>query len=284
MQAVRGMVGKPRSRRRKTGAGARPTVARATRLRLSGDSVGADGRPGRSSELVLSRDQAAMQRPAGKSSAAHGKGRAAPRRTNDADRTRANILDIATQEFAEKGFTGARIDEIADRTHTSKNMIYYYFGSKENLYRKVLEKSYGEIRQIESELRLSDMPALEALRELVEFTFDYHNNHPDFVRLVMVENIALGAHIRETPTLKAMNSGAIDLCRDICKRGVKEGVIRKDVTPTSLHMTISSLCFYNVSNKHTFSAIYNVDMTSPEALRKRRAAIVDLILRYVRPD
>lgn len=242
----------------------------------------------------MARDQAAERRQSKSGVAAaerprQGRGGEKPgaervRRTNDAERTRANILDIAFQEFAEKGFTGARIDEIADRTHTSKNMIYYYFGSKEKLYRQVLENSYRDIRRAESILHLPDLPVLEALRELVGSTFDFHIKHPDFVRLVMVENIAQGAHIRDMPSLKALNTGAIDICRDICKRGAKEGVIRKDIVATDLHMTISSLCFYNVSNRHTFSVIYNVDMVSPEALKKRRAAIIDIIMRYVRPE
>ncbi|MFX8512213.1 helix-turn-helix domain-containing protein, partial [Acinetobacter baumannii] len=76
---------------------------------------------------------------------------------NDPDRTMANILEVATAEFADKGLAGARIDEIAALTHTSKRMIYYYFGSKEGLYLAVLEEAYRRIRQIETSLRLEDM-------------------------------------------------------------------------------------------------------------------------------
>lgn len=268
-------------------------LAPETGLRLTVEGSGADGPSGSVSERFVARDQAVERRQTktGAASAERvrrgGNDRAGAdraRRTNDAERTRANILDIAFQEFAEKGFTGARIDEIADRTHTSKNMIYYYFGSKEKLYRQVLENSYRDIRRVEHGLHLPDLPVLEALRELVGSTFDFHIANPDFVRLVMVENIAQGVHIRDMPSLKALNTGAIDICKDICKRGVKEGVIRKDIVPTALHMTISSLCFYNVSNRHTFSVIYNVDMVSAEALKARRAAIIDIIMRYVRPD
>src|SRR5262245_19459681 len=131
-------------------------VARASAIRLTDEDAGAAS-PAAPLEQALSSDHMTQ------SEAAVGvKDRApAPRRTNDAERTRANILEIAFQEFAEKGFTGERIDEIADRTHTSKNMIYYYFGSKEILYRQVLEKCYGEIRRVESELQVQNLPALE---------------------------------------------------------------------------------------------------------------------------
>ena len=59
----------------------------------------------------------------------------------------AGILQVAHIEFAEKGLSGARIDEIAAATQTSKRMIYYYFGSKEGLYLAVLEESYREMRE-----------------------------------------------------------------------------------------------------------------------------------------
>src|SRR5215469_2494857 len=113
----------------------------------------------------------------------------------DADATRADILAVALEEFAAKGLAGSRVDEIAERTHTVKRMIYYYFGSKEGLYRAVLEHAYDHIRTIESDLDLESLPPLAALRRLVQVTFDYHNKHPEFVRLVMNENIHKGAHI-----------------------------------------------------------------------------------------
>jgi AcrR family transcriptional regulator len=81
------------------------------------------------------------------------KAAAAPSRTNDPEKTKQDILDVATHEFAAKGLSGARIDEIAERIRTSKRMIYYYFGSKEALYLAVLEDAYRRIRRIESTAR-----------------------------------------------------------------------------------------------------------------------------------
>ena len=91
----------------------------------------------------------------------------------------ADILEVATSEFANKGLSGARIDEIAAATRTSKRMIYYYFGSKEGLYIAVLEDAYRRMRAIESDLHLEDLPPEDALRRLVGFTFDHHDGNPD---------------------------------------------------------------------------------------------------------
>src|SRR5436309_11796248 len=110
------------------------------------------------------------------------------RRTNDPEGNRRNIIAVATREFADKGFSGARVDKIAARTKTSKRMIYYYFGGKEGLYIAVLEEAYRKIRSVEATLDLAQRPPEEALRTLVAFTFDYQNAHPDFIRLVMNEN------------------------------------------------------------------------------------------------
>lgn len=202
-------------------------------------------------------------------------------RPNDPDRTKADILAVATHEFSEKGLSGARIDEIAERTHTSKRMIYYYYGSKEGLYRAVLEACYRRIRTVEKQVDIEGKPPLEALAELVQFTFDHHNQNEDFIRLVMVENIHHGANIALLP--RDINESAIDNLTSICRRGVADGVIRADIEPLDLHMSISALCFFNVSNRHTFSTIFNVDMTSQAATAKRRQQVTDLILRYAKP-
>ena len=202
-------------------------------------------------------------------------------RTNDPDRTKANIVEIATAEFSEKGLSGARIDEIAERTRTSKRMIYYYFESKEGLYRAVLEDAYRRIRSIEATLDLDNKPPLEALAEHVRFTFDYQLTHTDFIRLVMVENIHMGQHIAQLSKTQQEGMGAIQPLRRIVERGVAEGVMRKNIDPIDLHMSISALCFFNVANRHTFSTIFKVDMTSPAATAARRESVTQMILNFV---
>jgi AcrR family transcriptional regulator len=221
-------------------------------------------------------------RPAPRASTRAARKSASPARTNDPEATMQNILEVATQEFAAKGLTGARIDEIAELTRTSKRMIYYYFGSKEGLYIAVLEEAYRRIRSIENELHLEDLPPEEALRTLVGFTFDYQNANPDFIRLVMNENIHRGEFLAQSETIQQLNVPAINAVRAVYERGRKAGVFRADLDPVDLHLSISALCFFNVSNRHTFSLIFKRDMDSPQALAARRASIVDLIVRYVR--
>jgi AcrR family transcriptional regulator len=207
-------------------------------------------------------------------------GPATSKSDRDAEATRLDILEVAAREFADKGLSGARIDEIAEKTNSSKRMIYYYFGSKEDLYCAVLEQAYADIRHVDAEASFADMAPDEALRELVRRTFDYHHRHPDFVRLVMNENIHHGAYIAKVTGIQERNTAAIARVADILARGVAARMFRKDIKPVELHMTISALCFYNVSNRYTFSFGFKHDMTSPKAMRARRERVVEIVERW----
>jgi AcrR family transcriptional regulator len=205
-----------------------------------------------------------------------------PTRTNDPDRTRADILEVATREFAEKGLAGGRVDLIAEATRTSKRMIYYYFGSKEGLYIAVLEQEYRRIRETEAQLHLDDLRPEDALRKLVGSTVDYHLAHPDFTRLVMTENIHRGEYLARSEVIQRLNVPAIDAVRTVYVRGLKAGVFRSGIDPIDLHMSISALALFNVANKHTFSLIFKRDLESPAAIVARRDSIVETIVRFVR--
>jgi AcrR family transcriptional regulator len=203
------------------------------------------------------------------------------RRTNDPDGVRRNIIDVATREFARKGYGGARVDAIANRTRTSKRMIYYYFGSKESLYLAVLEEAYSAIRGAEATLDLASLPPDAALRRLVGATFDYYIDHPEFVRLVMNENIMDGVHMKRSKSIGRLNLAVIDALADIVARGQKAGLFRRGLDPLELHMSISALGIFHVANRATFSTIFRRDMTSPQAVAARRAQVVDIILGHV---
>lgn len=203
-------------------------------------------------------------------------------RTNDPARTMAGILEVATAEFAEKGLSGARIDEIAAATRTSKRMIYYYFGSKEGLYLAVLEESYRRMRSIEAELHLEDLLPEDALRRLVGFTFDHHHSNPGYIRLVMSENMERGSYLAQSKIIQQLNVPAIDAIRKLYERGVAAGIFRTGLDPIDIHASISALTFFNVSNQHTFGLIFKSDTQSGRAMTARRDSIIEMIVRFVR--
>ena len=193
----------------------------------------------------------------------------------------AGILAVATKEFADKGLTGARIDAIADATHTSKRMIYYYYGSKEGLYLAVLEDAYRRVRATEADLHLADLTPQDALKALVGFTFDHHHSNQDFIRLVMSENIQRGEYLGQSQLIQGLNASVIQSIEALYKRGVKAGVFRKGLDPIDIHASISALTFFNVSNRYTFDLIFQRDGQNAKALAARRQSVVDMVLRFV---
>src|SRR3712207_930599 len=132
-------------------------------------------------------------------------------RIRDAERTRADILAVATREFADRGYAGARINEIAAKTSTTKRMIYYYFGGKEQLYIAVLEAAYTRIRSVEQQLYVEHLDPVQAIRDLAGLTFDHHEGHPEFVRLVSIENIHRAEHIARSTVLSGLATPALDV-------------------------------------------------------------------------
>lgn len=201
--------------------------------------------------------------------------------TQDPEKVKRNILDVAREEFTEKGLSGARVDEIAARTATSKRMIYYYFGNKAQLYLAVLEEAYAAMRAAETALDLQNVTPVEALRRLAGVTFDHHVEHSYFVRLVMIENIHHGQHLKQSRAIERLNLSAIATVRGIYERGVAAGVFRAGIDPLQLHLTISALAFYNVSNRSSIQEVFHHDMASPEASATRREVVIDTVVRSV---
>lgn len=202
-------------------------------------------------------------------------------RVRDADRTRAEILDVATAVFAEHGYSGGRVDEIAARTSTTKRMLYYYFGSKEGLYLAVLERAYAGIRALEQQVDVEHLPPQEALRQLAELTFDHHESHPDFIRLVSIENIHRAEHLSTSPMLAELAGPALQVLTGILERGRAAGLFRDDVDALDVHMVISAYCVFRIANQHTWKAIFGRDMLDTGRREHYRRLLGDLVLDYL---
>jgi AcrR family transcriptional regulator len=206
---------------------------------------------------------------------------AQPDRTRDAERTRAEIIEVATREFADKGYAGARVDEIAAKMSTTKRMIYYYFGNKERLYIEVLEHAYAGIRALEQDLDVEHLDPADAMRQLAELTFDHHESHPDFIRLVSIENIHRAEHIARSTVLSGLANPALDVLTRILARGHATGVFRDGVDPLDIHMVISSFCVFRTANRYTFKAIFKRDMLAAQQRAQHRQLLGDLVLDYL---
>jgi AcrR family transcriptional regulator len=194
---------------------------------------------------------------------------------------RAGIVAAALDEFAARGFKGASMDAIAARTHTTRALINYYFGSKEKLYIAVLEQVYGEIREAEGKLDLDHLAPAEAVRRIVEFTYTYYVEHEGFVRLVVAENQARGRHLRKSKMMRTLNRPIIERLARVIERGRAEGRFRRDADAVEMHKAIAALGMFNVTNQYTFGAIFQREMGRKGDVARRRELVADLILSYL---
>jgi TetR/AcrR family transcriptional regulator len=192
-------------------------------------------------------------------------------------------MSAARHEFARSGLAGARVDEIAARAGVNKQLVYHYFGDKDALYLAVLEGVYEEIRAKEHELNLAGLPPEQAIRKLIESSFDHLADHPDFIVLLNDENRGGAQHVRGSKKLKAMHSPLVSMVSRILREGVRDGVFRRGVNPVHLYISIAGLSYFFFSNTPTLSAIFGTDLAKPAVRRARRKHVVDLVLQALRP-
>jgi TetR/AcrR family transcriptional regulator len=197
--------------------------------------------------------------------------------------TRKKLLTAARREFASSGLACARVDEIAARAGVNKQLVYHYFGDKDALYLAVLEWVYEEIRAQERKLNLEGLPPEQAIKKLIESSFDHLAAHPDFIVLLNDENRGGARHVRGSRKLEAMHSPLVSMVSTILGEGVKTGVFRKGINPVHLYISIAGLSYFFFSNTPTLSAIFGKDLSSRAAKLARRKHVVDLVMHSLRP-
>src|SRR5277367_1581596 len=208
---------------------------------------------------------------------------ARPIKRRDAAATRARILQAAMQEFAAKGLDATRIEDIADLAGANRRMTYYYFGSKEGLYLAALEAAYFELVEVEERIDVDALGPLEAIAAMVAAKFDHYVKYPHYVEFVKMENLYRARHLRTSKRIAEMRAPLISIIKRVLDRGVATGVLRKGVDPLDLYLSICALGFFVFSNRHTLGVIFNTDVTSPAAVRRRKALVVDMIKAYLKP-
>jgi len=204
--------------------------------------------------------------------------------SRDPERTKARILAAATAEFARYGLGGARVDRIAERAGANKRMLYYYFRDKDNLFLAALEARYADIRAAERALDLEHLEPREALRRLVEFTWQYFLDHPEFLTLLNSENLHQARHLKNSKRIAAMHSPFIATIADLLQRGEAGGTIRAGIDPVQLYISIAALSYFYLSNNHTLSTVFVRDLLSPRARSARLRHMTELIEHALRPE
>ena len=176
--------------------------------------------------------------------------------TRNPEGSRERILHAARLEFASHGLGGARVDRISKQAGINKRMLYHYFGNKDDLFGAVLEANYSHKRASEQAMRLENEEPREAIRKLVTLTWNYYNDHPEFMNLLNSANLHQAKHIQASPSVKKMRNPFIHMIGNILDNGVNAGVFKPGVDPVQLYISIAGLSYFYLSNQHTLSAIF----------------------------
>lgn len=196
----------------------------------------------------------------------------------DPEGMRLRILEAAKQEFAAHGLAGARVDRIAAKAGANKRMLYYHVGNKEDLYLTVLEGAYEKIRGEERSLDLEHLDPPEAIRRLIDFTWNYFLRNPEFLALLNTENLARAQHLKRSTKVKLMHSPFVEMIRMVVRRGVEAGDFPVEVDPVQLYISIAALSFFYLSNSATLSVFFGRDLLAREAKDERLDHMVALVL------
>lgn len=201
-------------------------------------------------------------------------------RKRDVNRSMADILNAAEQEFSEKGFYGTRVDEISEKANINKGMIYKYFGSKELLYREVLITVYGRIGQQEHLLLSEEGSCVERIRGIIAFYFSFLQQNPTYVNLLMWENLNKGRSI-ESIDLATLRNPAMGLLREILHDGIQNGEFRADIDPEQIIYSILIYTYANFTNQYTFSKMIGKNFADPANMEKRVTDLTQMLLEYI---
>lgn len=197
------------------------------------------------------------------------------------EQTKKNILAAAEQCFAEKGFYGARIDEIAALSGANKRMIYAYFGNKEDLYVAVLDSVYKRTSEMEMAGIDEEGDCVEAIRGVVRLNFMFLYNNPNVVKIMMWENLNEGK-FAESVQLSAIKKPVYNRIRKIIIKGIAEEIFREDTDIESVIFDTIAFCFSYFSNRFTLAQIFETDYYNEEKMNARINHICDCILSYLK--
>ena len=200
--------------------------------------------------------------------------------------TRSAILAAAIEEFAGKGYDGARVDEIAFNAGVNKNLLYHHFVNKDGLFTAVLEVTYEAFRKRQKDLALRNMNPVVGMRRLVFFTGRLWITMPHFQRLLHSENLHKGEHVRRSSKISRMYNPLLETIEDLLDRGVASGAFRRDIDPVDLYISISALIAHYISNRYTSEGIFGRKLMTPTRIKQRMDHAADMIRRYVlrKPD
>jgi TetR/AcrR family transcriptional regulator len=192
------------------------------------------------------------------------------------------LIDVATKQFAELGYDGARVDSIVEECKVSKNLLYHYFESKEALFIAVMEQAYASMREEQNEWSFAELEPEDAIAKLVIVTFEHFLRQPTIISLLNTENLHKAKHIAQSSKIPQLYDPLLKTINELLARGKKLKKFKDHIDPVDLYITIAGLGYFYLSNSYTLSFVLGEDLMTKERLAQRRKHMVEVVLAYIR--
>ncbi len=202
------------------------------------------------------------------------------KKTRNSALTKAKILEAAEDEFAQKGLAGARIDEIARISGFNKNMIYQYYKSKEKLYETVIYNEYSKLSELENVIISRNAGCKETIETIVREYFMFLKGNPNFVRLIMWENLNEAKYIEASGALN-IKDPMLKMLGRVVEKGKSEKIFNEKVNEKQVMLSLIMGAFSYFSNIYTLSKVIHIDLENEETMNERIRIVTDSILNYL---
>lgn len=209
--------------------------------------------------------------------------RAAKRRIRDPIRTKQNLLTAGARLFASRGYHGVAVDEIVAAAGCNKRMLYHYFGDKEGLYTAVLQAVYTRLEEVEMQPMAEDAETADVVREIMARHFDFLSHDPEFVNLLLWENLNEGRILAHHPHLLT-KAPAITKLREVLEAAKRRGQIGEVADVRHLLILMIGMCFIYFSNRHTLRQSVGLDLDRPSVRAEGLRTAQQMFLAYLGLD
>lgn len=164
---------------------------------------------------------------------------ARPRGTRDPLATIRKILEAARAEFGANGFDGTRVEHIARRASVSKQIVYFYFKGKDELYWELLKDISITTNERLLQIPYEDMSPLDAVRAYLEGVYDIYAADPLIGIVSLDQSLHGGAQLRSINEIRLLQKALADRLAEVVRRGQTEGVFHEDIDSNKIEfMTV----------------------------------------------
>ena len=191
--------------------------------------------------------------------------------------TRDRVLQVAQALFAERGYRGTSLRDIAKRIGIKAPSLLHHFPSKQQLYIAVLDRMFESIEDRANAIAWGRESPQERMRQAVADAIDFIASRPDFVRIMwkeMADESGVGR-----PVLKRRLPPLFSIALNFIFRGQREGAFRPEVDPQHFMWSLNSITLGYFTTAAQVRRLWSVNLLEPTMIERRKREVIDMVER-----